>query len=59
MLANINNDGPKITLASHQDLAGLTAPTPLVPLIWITPAFSEKAMENKTSIKWYLEIHFS
>jgi len=51
MLANINNDGPKITLASRQDLAGLTAPTPLVPLIWITPAFSEKAMENKTSIK--------
>jgi len=51
MLANINNNGLKIILASHQDLAGLTDPTTLVPLIWITPAFSEKAMENKTSIK--------
>lgn len=42
MLANINNDALKLTLSSHQNLAGNTVLISLVPLVQIIQSTQKK-----------------
>lgn len=59
MLANINNDALKITLAVHQNLAGSTTLIPIVPLLQITSALQKDNEEQGFSITLRLEFRLS
>jgi len=55
MLANINNDALKITLLSHQNLAGNIALVSLVPLVQIIQHTQKiKPMKSKA-----FELHYA